>query len=313
MSSVHIASTGVVLGKNRILNMSITETVVKILTTALTARVAFRLVLVIVSVVTTLHYLVPVFSKLISSPSSDVLDGGIITLLAVLSGVALGTLLFELSNKVYSSINNFLKLKKKRKAVLLVQEQETADRLAQKKIFIKNFVETYSHLDTRLKYILKDLLTNNTKLNLDSDNIRFLKRKEWIILINTLPKNIGVFKIHNLIGEELKKIIEKTMTQDVNNLIGSELLGCKEILSVFSNPNYSLEKHEVKEADYFESHPIISHCFYLNVHRDSLHIKWREGYKSIYESLAKTEVRDFCEITLTEQAFSVGLNSSFKV
>lgn len=117
MSSVHIASTGVVLGKNRILNMSITETVVKILTTALTARVAFRLVLVIVSVVTTLHYLVPVFSKLISSPSSDVLDGGIITSLAVLSGVALGTLLFELSNKVYSSINNFLKLKKKSSAL----------------------------------------------------------------------------------------------------------------------------------------------------------------------------------------------------
>lgn len=96
-------------------------------------------------------------------------------------------------------------------------------------------------------------------------------------------------------------------------MIGSELTGCKEILNVFSNPNYSLEKHEVKETDYFESHPIISNCFYLNVHRDCLHIKWREDYKPIYESLAKTEVRDFCEIILTEQAFSVGLNSSFKV
>lgn len=114
--------------------MSITETVVKILTTALTARVAFRLVLVVLSVVTTLHYLLPVFSKLITFPSSNNLTEGTILLLTLLSGVALGTLAFELINKIYLSIANIIKSKQNSKARLLVEAQEMASKAAQKNI-----------------------------------------------------------------------------------------------------------------------------------------------------------------------------------
>ncbi|WP_410741646.1 hypothetical protein [Citrobacter freundii] len=292
--------------------MSITETVVKILTTTLTARVAFRLILVVLSTVLALHYLHPLFSKLITSTSAKNLTESTILLLSFLIGVALGTLAFELINKIYLSIGNVIKSKKKRKAMLIVEAQEIATKAAQEELFIKNFRETYLHLDSKVKYILEKLLNNNVKINLDHENSRFLKNKGWIQLINTLPSNIGLFKIHPLIAQELKNINEKIIIENINSLINSELNGCKEVIRIFSHPNYHLENHEIIEVEYFESKSIISKCFYINEHREYLYVKWCNGYKEIFEDLANTKVRNDCEIALTKKSFSVGLNSSFR-
>lgn len=181
-----------------------------------------------------------------------------------------------------------------------------------KKIFIKKFRETHSHLDSRVIYILEKLLKNNVKLNLDHENTRYLKKNEWILLIDTLPSNTGLFKIQPLIAEELTNINEEIFALNINCLVDSELNGCKEIIRIFSHPNYHLENHEIIEDEYFESRAIILKCFYVNERRDYLYIKWRDGYKKVFENLTDTKVRDDCEVALTKKSFSVGLNSTFR-
>lgn len=268
-------------------------TVIKLLSSLLSPKSSFKIILIAASIVLFWLYLQPELLKFN-------LPAELTSLVTLLVGVGIGSLVCDLFTVVFTKIYKACQSVHLKKVDAIQKEKEESRRLDQERAFVEQFQEAYEHYDLHMKQALRGLIKENKPYH-DNVTVMSLHHNKTIVKVSRIDGSKTLYSINPLIASHVKEQWDNEINAGINDFLTvmSPLKNsCLELLEL-SESSFDGKVRKLKKSLFVNRHelnPVISTTF-VSI-EEPFYLYFQEGYLEALETRLSRQFTDEIEVIL---------------